>query len=78
MSSLNHHISVLKLRVHSAYLHYLQTSELPDGVDQSWSNPTIYRSKWFDLFDVDDRLEALRLVWGIMGYLARSDVSTET
>lgn len=33
------------------------------------------RSKWFDLLSADDRVQAMRGIWGIVGYLMR-DTST--
>jgi hypothetical protein len=74
VSCLNHHISILKLRVHDDYLHFLRTGECPEHISNpAWSAPIASRSKWYDLFNVEDRLEAFRLLWGIMGYLARVD-----
>ncbi|KIW05569.1 uncharacterized protein PV09_03444 [Verruconis gallopava] len=74
VSSLNHHISILRLRVHDDYIHYLLTGDCPKQVtDPEWSTPVLSRSRWFDLFTPEDRLEAFRLLWGIMGYLARVD-----
>jgi len=72
ISSLNHHISILKLRIHSAYLEYMDsgilTSKPPPG---EWCAPVVLRSRWYDLFNVEDRLEAMRGIWGVMSYLAR-------
>ncbi|KAL5409370.1 hypothetical protein PMIN04_011087 [Paraphaeosphaeria minitans] len=73
VSSLNHHISVLKLRVHSDYLRFLADGTLPqDPADPAWSSPKLQRTRWFDLFDIDDRTEAMRGIWGIMNYLMRA------
>lgn len=72
VSALNHHISILKLTVHKAYLEYLQSGSLPPAsVGSEWCNPVVVRSQWYDLFVVEDRLEAMRALWGVMGYLAR-------
>jgi hypothetical protein len=74
VSSLNHHVSIVKLTVHKHYLSYLRTGEcVEDGTDAEWSIPVMMRSKWYDLFHVEDRLEAIKVIWGIMGYLARTD-----
>lgn len=74
VSSLNHHISVLKLRVHPLYLQYLTEGTLPSGppIDVDWCSPKLHRTRWFDLFDVNDRNEAMRGIWGIMNYLMRA------
>ncbi|KAF2200561.1 hypothetical protein GQ43DRAFT_441440 [Delitschia confertaspora ATCC 74209] len=72
ISSLNHHISILKLRVHPLYMQYLAEGVLPHAQpDNSWSSPTFHRTRWYDLFNVDDRTEAMRGIWGIMAYLMR-------
>lgn len=34
------------------------------------------RSKWFDMLNADDRVQAMRGVWGILGFLMR-DVSVK-
>ncbi|KAF2703123.1 hypothetical protein K504DRAFT_463754 [Pleomassaria siparia CBS 279.74] len=74
VSSLNHHISVLKLRVHSAYVRYLTEGTLPEAPpsDPDWCSPKLHRTRWFDLFNVEDRTEAMRGIWGVMSYLMRS------
>lgn len=69
----------MKLTVHSAYLDHLETSAVPDPqpTDPRWCRPKLQRSRWYDLFDVDDRLELFRGLWGIMNYLVE-DPGTET
>jgi hypothetical protein len=79
ISSLNHHISILKLTVHKAYIEYLTTGQLPifppsDTDDErAWYSPKLQRTRWYDLFDVDDRVDAFRAVWGVVGWLTRDD-----
>ncbi|KAL9613579.1 MAG: hypothetical protein Q9167_001861 [Letrouitia subvulpina] len=74
ISSLNHHISIVNVNVSSLYVDYL-TDGLPDKkldvASQPWYALDVRRSKWFDLFNVEDRVQALRGVWAIMGYLMR-------
>jgi hypothetical protein len=79
VSSLNHHISVLKLRVHWDYIRYLTEGTLPEQPpsDPNWCSPTLARTKWFDLFDVEDRTEAMRGIWGVLAYLMRSQKPTD-
>ena len=83
VSSLNHHISILKLRVHPLYLQYLTEGILPESApeDGDWCSPKLQRTRWFDLFDVNDRNEAMRGLWGVLDYLMRaqqdSDVTME-
>jgi hypothetical protein len=75
VSSLNHHISVLRLRVHRIYLKYLLEGTLPEkaSVDPAWCSPVVGRTRWYDLLNVDDRTEAMRGIWGIMAYLMRAE-----
>jgi hypothetical protein len=74
ISSLNHHISVLKLRVHPLYAQFLLEGKLPDKIEAAcaWASPVLNRTRWYDLFNVHDRVEAMRGLWGVMGYLMRS------
>ncbi|KAF2268615.1 hypothetical protein CC78DRAFT_530048 [Lojkania enalia] len=74
VSSLNHHISILKLRIHRFYIRYLTDGILPDDthLDPQWKSPILHRTRWFDLFLVEDRTEAMRGLWGIMAYLMRA------
>ncbi|KAF2273963.1 uncharacterized protein EI97DRAFT_460640 [Westerdykella ornata] len=80
VSSLNHHISILKLRVHRLYLRFLEEGTLPehkqDPSDLPWFSPSLQRTKWFDLFKVEDRTEAMRGLWGIMHFLMQSREKT--
>lgn len=73
VSSLNHHISIVKLTVHGAYIEYLQSETLPKPTpaDKEWCSPRLQRSQWFDLLNVDQRIEAFRALWGVLAYLTR-------
>jgi len=31
----------------------------------------MWRSKWYDMFLVQDRIDAMRCIWGMMAYLMR-------
>ncbi|KAF2742712.1 hypothetical protein M011DRAFT_259882 [Sporormia fimetaria CBS 119925] len=79
VSSLNHHISVLKLRIHRNYLRFLEEGVMPPEEDSSepWWSPALQRTRWYDLFDVEDRKEAMRGLWGIMQYLMRTPETKE-
>jgi hypothetical protein len=75
VSSLNHHIAILKLRVHAAYLDYLGTGVFPANAASlaaDWSEPVIERSRWYDLFNSKDRIQIFRSLWAVAGYLART------
>jgi hypothetical protein len=74
VSSLNHHISVLKLRIHRLYIQYLTEGKLPEETpsDPNWCSPVLQRTRWFDLFNTEDRTEAMRGIWGVMAYMMRA------
>ena len=38
---------------------------------RSWGGLEVWRSRWYDLFLVEDRVEAMRLLWGVMAWLMR-------
>ena len=89
ISSLNTHICILHLRVHSDYLRWLSDTTLDtdsflEAEDQLADEPVdprhilhIRRSKWYNLFDVEDRVEALKGIWTIMRWMMRSDDAQE-
>lgn len=78
VSSLNHHISIIKLTVHDAYVDHLTSGTLPQPFpkESEWSRPKLQRSAWFDLFDAEQRVEAFRGLWGAMAYLCRKVEAT--
>ncbi|KNG44314.1 hypothetical protein DDE82_000237 [Stemphylium lycopersici] len=41
--------------------------------DPDWCSPKLQRTRWFDLFSIEDRTEAMRGIWGIMSYLMRAE-----
>jgi len=65
VSALNHHVSIMRARVPNGLLNVLAGSE------GNWERLVIWRSKWFDLFLVRERIEAMELVWGMMAWLMR-------
>ncbi|KAI1264562.1 hypothetical protein F5Y18DRAFT_73746 [Xylariaceae sp. FL1019] len=78
ISSLFHHLSVLRVRVPNRLLEVLDgapghdpENEKDGSKARSWGKLEIWRSKWFDLFQVEERLEAMRLIWGMMAWAMR-------
>jgi hypothetical protein len=51
----------------------LEGSPEADERRRSWGRVKAWRSKWFDLFVVDQRIEALQLLWSVMNYQMRAD-----
>lgn len=39
--------------------------------DPHWCRPTLQRSRWYDLFVEEDRVEAFQGLWGVMAFLTR-------
>lgn len=74
ISSLFHHISVLRVRVPDRLLEVLEGAADDGGeggAKRSWGALEVWRSKWYDFFLVEDRVEAMRLVWVMMSFLMR-------
>ncbi|PHH52573.1 hypothetical protein CFIMG_005397RA [Ceratocystis fimbriata CBS 114723] len=67
VSGLFHHISIVRIRVPLALLRILEGAT--EQID--YSKLKMWRSKWYDLFVFEDRMEALRLTWGMMAYQVR-------
>ncbi|MCJ1389826.1 hypothetical protein MMC18_002683 [Xylographa bjoerkii] len=70
ISSVNHHVCIVRLLVHPAYLSYLANGGDPLG--QPWFQLQMDRSKWFDLLVVEDRIEAMKGIWGVLAWLMRA------
>lgn len=64
-SSLFHHISIVRVRTPSSLLAQL------DGRDAPRERLEMWRSKWYDLFIAEERIEAMQCVWGVIAYLMR-------
>ncbi|KAF2664650.1 hypothetical protein BT63DRAFT_460141 [Microthyrium microscopicum] len=72
VSALNHHISILKLHVHKAYVHFVETGEMPTStVPADWCQPIVQRTQWLDLIKPEERSKAFYALWSIGGYLTR-------
>ncbi|RDL32508.1 Uncharacterized protein BP5553_08964 [Venustampulla echinocandica] len=67
VSSLNHHVSIVRVRVPDKLLSVLGGED--EG--QGWGRLVMWRSKWYDLFLAEERVEAMQLVWGMIAYLMR-------
>jgi hypothetical protein len=70
LSCLNHHVSVVRMRVPISLLDELEGGvPLPPG--QEREKCLMWRSRWFDMFLAEDRVEAMTCIWGMMAYLMR-------
>lgn len=76
VSSLFHHVSVLRVRVPDRLMEVLEgdvDDGGEDGTGRSWGRLEVWRSKWYDFFLVEERVEAMQLVWGMMACLMRKE-----
>lgn len=75
VSSINHHVAILHLRVHRHYLEVLSkggsTHPKDSDPDQSWHVLKLQRTRWYDLLDANDRVEALKATWSLFHYQLR-------
>lgn len=77
LSALNHHVSLVRARVPSLLLERLAGMEPDDlgGNDGAAAAAAdglpMWRSKWYDMFIAEDRVEAMRCIWGLMAFLMR-------
>ena len=77
VSALNHHISIVHLRVHPGYLSWLSGDcELESTNDESARTLHLQRTRWYDLFNTEDRLEALKATWSICEWMMRGGEET--
>lgn len=71
ISSLFHHISILRVRVPNRLLEVLG-GDAPDPGVQGRGKLEIWRTRWYDFFVAQDRVEAMKAVWGVVAYAMRS------
>ncbi|GKT55562.1 hypothetical protein ColTof3_02901 [Colletotrichum tofieldiae] len=72
ISSLFHHISILRVRVPERLLEVLEGAG-EDDVRRSWGQVEARRSPWYDFFVTEQRLDAMKLVWSLMAWLMRKE-----
>ncbi|KAJ5590189.1 hypothetical protein N7450_004161 [Penicillium hetheringtonii] len=77
VSSINHHISILHLRVHKRYLEILTFGESNFPADNAdadhpWHVLKLQRSKWYDILDPNERVEGLKCIWTLFHYQLRT------
>lgn len=71
LSALNHHVSLLRLKVSRHYLDLLETGVVPANATAEQLRPVLNRTRWWDLFVVEDRVEAFCALWGVVGFCMR-------
>ena len=75
ISSVNHHVALLRMKVHPDYLAWLESgkSVSQEEADDGLRKDVLYvqRTTWFDMFDVQARKEFLTVLWRVMCWLNR-------
>ncbi|KAE8349990.1 hypothetical protein BDV28DRAFT_140017 [Aspergillus coremiiformis] len=76
VSSINHHLAILHLRVHRRYIDIITfgESEFPSDsktAGQPWHVLQLRRTKWYDLFNAEERVEIFKGLWSIFHHLLR-------
>lgn len=77
LSAANHHVCLVKLRVHENYLQWLETGKTKHQASRSERQDHILymtRSRWFDLLDIKQRKELLTGIWCVLSWLNRNEV----
>lgn len=77
VSSIFHHVSVLRVRVPNRLLEVLDGAKEKDLAHRSWGNVEAWRSPWYDLFEATQRVKAMELLWGVMAFQMREDTGQE-
>lgn len=75
ISSLLHHISIMRLRVPDRLLAILD-GEVDDG-KRSWGKLEVWRSPWFDFFKAEDRVKAMQIIWSMLAWMMREQPSND-
>lgn len=76
ISSLYHHVSLLRVRVPDTLLAVL-AGEIPDPGLEARGRVGVWRTRWYDLFVAQDRVDAMKALWGVMAYAMRKVVNPE-
>lgn len=72
ISSLFHHVSVLRVRVPRRMLEVLEG----DGRGNT-GELVLWRSRWYDFFNTEERIAAMELLWGVFAYQMRAGEPAE-
>ena len=75
IGAVNHHVCLTKMRVSRRYLRWIETGEVEKQETGEEDLLRMRRSKWYDVFDVEQRKEFLVGLWRVMCWLHRNEVS---
>lgn len=75
LSALNHHFALVRLEVHPYLIglfdHTRDTSMNEEAPVASTHLVRLSRSRWFDMFVAEDRVQFMSALWGVMGWMMR-------
>ena len=75
VTSVNHHVAIMKMRISKRYLHWLETGEADQREEGGEDDILrIWRSEWFDMFDKEARRAWMVGMWRIMCWVCREGV----
>ncbi|KAH8153672.1 uncharacterized protein LAJ45_02485 [Morchella importuna] len=81
MTSLHHHVSISHVSVSQPYLRYLETGKMPDFKHEffqtkegkDWDRLKIQKTRFWDLLDPQERVEACYAFCGVQNWLSREE-----
>jgi hypothetical protein len=71
VSSVFHHVALVRLDVHKSMLNHLERLDPSEQVAAGCWGLKVLRTRWYDLFESADRVEAMRVIWGAFGWMMR-------
>ncbi|KAJ2904637.1 hypothetical protein MKZ38_007473 [Zalerion maritima] len=71
VSSLYHHVCFIRVTIPTNLLEVLDGALQGEGEEKAWGGVEMIKSKWFDLFVADQRIEAMKHIWSIMSWVMR-------
>ena len=75
VTSVNHHVAIMKMRISKRYLHWLETGEAEKREESGEDDILrIWRSEWFDMFDKEARKAWMVGMWRVMCWICRDEV----
>lgn len=77
VTSVNHHVALVKMKVHPDYLAWLETGRfVPNDETSDMKRNVLYvsRSTWFDMFSVEARKEFLVALWRTFCWINRDHI----
>jgi len=83
ISAVHTHLSFTHVHIAAPYLRFIETGNLPNPNHQlikdeksEWCEFKMRKTKWFDLTNPSQRVDAARVVAGILAFLLRNETAT--